>query len=146
MIYRRSSIPRILREMHRFQDQMNQIFDASLTGSNYQSDAVPAMNIYTSADDAVITAEVPGVAIKDLEISVMGTNLTISGNREPEFTDENTTYHRQERVCGYFSRGIELPFPVEADKVEASLMNGLLTITLPRTEADKPRRISVKTI
>ncbi|MBA4421020.1 MAG: Hsp20/alpha crystallin family protein [Anaerolinea sp.] len=144
MIYRRSSIPGFLRDMLRFQDQMNRIFDASMTGSSYQSDAMPAMNIYTTTEDTVVTAEVPGVDIKDLEISVVGNNLTISGSREAEFTDENTTYHRQERTCGYFSRGIELPLPVEADKAEASLVNGLLTITLPRAEADKPRRISVK--
>jgi HSP20 family protein len=145
MMYRRTSIPGIWREMQRFQDDMNRLFDSSQTGSYYHTDAVPAMNIYTTADEAYIKAEVPGVDIKELEISVVGNNLTISGNREAEAMDEKATYLRQERSCGYFSRGIELPFPVEADKVEASLENGIIKITLPRTEADKPRRIIVKT-
>jgi len=131
--------------MQRFQDDMNRLFDSSLTGSNYRTDAVPAMNIYTTADEAYITAEVPGVDIKDLEISIVGSNLTFSGNREPEAIDEKATYHRQERSSGYFSRGIELPFPVDAEKVEASLENGIIKIILPRIEADKPRRINVKT-
>lgn len=144
MMYRRTSIPGIWREMQRFQDDMNRLFDSSLTGSNYRTDAVPAMNIYTTSDEAYITAEVPGVDIKDLEISVVGSNLTISGNREAETLDEKATYHRQERNCGYFSRGIELPFPVDAEKVVASLENGIIKITLPRVEADKPRRITVK--
>jgi HSP20 family protein len=85
------------------------------------------------------------VDLKDLEISVVGNNLTICGNREAETTAENATYHRKERHCGYFSRGIELPYPVDAEKVEATLESGILKITLPRVEADKPRRISVKT-
>lgn len=144
-MYRRSSIPSIWREMQRFQDDMNRLFDSSLTGSYYHSDAVPALNIYSTADEALVTAEVPGVELKDLEISVVGNNLTISGNREEQTTEENTTYHRKERNCGYFSRGIELPYPVDAEKVEATLENGILLITLPRVEADKPRRITVKT-
>jgi HSP20 family protein len=85
------------------------------------------------------------VDINDLGISVVGNNLTISGNRESEVTDENTTYHRQERNCGYFSRSIELPYQVDSEKTEASLEDGVLKIVLPRSEADKPRRISVKT-
>lgn len=145
MMYRRPSIPGIWREMQRFQDEMNRMFDTSLSGSNNQVDAVPALNIYSNGNEAFIAAEVPGVDIKDLEISVVGSNLTVSGSREAEAMDEKATYHRQERTTGYFSRSIELPFPVEADKVEAALENGILKITLPRAEADRPRRISVKT-
>jgi HSP20 family protein len=146
MIYRRSSIPSFLRDMHRFQDEMNQLLDTSLPGSTFHAEAIPAMNIYTSAEDALVTAEVPGVDIKDLEISVVGNNLTIIGKREYEPESDAITFHRQERTLGSFSRGIELPFPVEAEKVEASLANGILKIILPRAEADKPRQIQVKNI
>ena len=145
MMYRRSSIPGVWREMQRFQDDMNRLFDSSLSGSYYHSDSIPTLNIYSTQEEALVTAEVPGVELKDLEISVVGNNLTICGNREAETTAENATYHRKERHCGYFSRGIELPYPVDAEKVEATLDSGILKITLPRAEADKPRRISVKT-
>jgi HSP20 family protein len=143
MMNRRSSIPGLWREMQRFQNEMNRVFDNSLSGSYYRADNSPSMNIFTSEDEVLVN--VPGVDIKDLEISVVGNNLTISGNREPEVADENTTYHRQERTSGYFSRSIELPYQVDSEKTEASLDDGVLIIVLPRAEADKPRRISVKT-
>ena len=91
----------------------------------------------------VVTAELPGVSPDDVEISVVGETLTIHGDRKSEEVDEKATYHRQERACGQFNRSIELPFMVESDKVSAKLEKGLLTITLPRAEQDKPRRISV---
>jgi HSP20 family protein len=145
MMNRRSSIPGLWREMQRFQNEMNRVFDNSLSGAYYRADNSPSMNIFTSEDEVLVNAEVPGVDIKDLEISVVGNNLTISGNRDPEVSDENTTYHRQERISGYFSRSIELPYQVDSEKTEASLEDGVLKIVLPRAEADKPRRISVKT-
>lgn len=143
-MYRRSSIPSIWREMHRFQDEMNRLFDASYSRTNSLTDSIPPMNIYASAEAAVIQAEVPGVELKDLELSVIGNTLTISGNRASGQPDGETTWHRQERAEGYFSRSIELPFAVEAEKVEATLTNGILKINLPRAEADKPRRITVR--
>jgi HSP20 family protein len=145
MMNRRSSIPSLWREMQRFQNEMNRVFDNSLSGTYFRADNSPSMNIFASEDEVLVNTEVPGVEIKDLEISVVGNNLTISGNRDPEVANENTTYHRQERVSGYFSRSIELPYQVDSEKTEASLEDGVLKIVLPRVEADKPRRISVKT-
>jgi len=144
MIYRRSSFPTFLRDMRRFQDEMNQLLDTSWPGTSYRTGAIPAMNVYTSSEDALVTVEVPGVDIKDLDINVVGNNLTINGMREQEPESDAITYHRQERTMGSFSRAVELPFPVEAEKVEASLANGILKIFLPRAEADKPRQIQVK--
>lgn len=145
MIYRRSSYPSIWRDMQRFQDEMNRAFDSSLSGAYSRAGNLPFLNIFTNNDQCLVKAEVPGVDIKDVEINVVGNNLTINGTRQSEDMDEDTTYHRQERNCGYFSRGIELPFQVDAEKTEAAMENGVLSITLPRSEADKPRRINVKT-
>jgi len=70
--------------------------------------------------------------------------LTVSGERKSVDPEEEIRYHRRERVSGKFSRSIQLAFPVDANNVTASYENGLLTVSLPRAEADKPRKISVR--
>ena len=102
------------------------------------------MNVYTNDQEAVVLAELPGVEPAAVEISVVAETLTIQSERNPQEVGEKTTYHRQERTCGKFNRSIQLPFPINSEKVEAKLENGLLTIRLPRAEEDKPRRISVR--
>jgi HSP20 family protein len=92
----------------------------------------------------VVNAEVPGIDVKDIDISVVGETLTLSGARKSEDLEEGSRYHRQERGSGKFNRSVELPFPVDIDKVEATFKNGVLHISLPRSEADKPKKIVVK--
>jgi len=72
-------------------------------------------------------------------------NRTLRGSRQPEEVGEGVTFHRRERRFGSFTRTFRLPFDVDADKVEARFQNGVLSITLPRAEADKPKKIAVKT-
>jgi HSP20 family protein len=105
----------------------------------------PAMNVWTNQEGAVITAELPGVNPEEIDISVVGETLTLTGSRQPEELQEGEKYHRRERGYGRFTRTFQLPFPVEADNVEALFDKGILHISLPRAEADKPRKISVKT-
>jgi HSP20 family protein len=102
------------------------------------------MNIWTNPDGAVITSELPGVSPEYIDINVVGETLTLSGERQPEKLPEGARYHRQERGYGKFNRSVQLPFQVDAGKVEASFEKGMLHITLPRAEADKPRKIQVK--
>jgi len=92
----------------------------------------------------VVTAELPGLDVKDLEITVVCETLTISGERKSESLTEDAVYHRQERGIGKFTRMLDLPFTVDANKVHATLDRGVLCILLPRAEQDKPRKISVK--
>jgi HSP20 family protein len=103
------------------------------------------MNVWTNEESAVITAELPGVNSEEIDISVVGDTLTLSGNRQLEELGEGDKYHRRERSYGKFTRTFELPFLVEADKVEAVFEKGVLHISLPRAEADKPKKIAVKT-
>lgn len=103
----------------------------------------PAVNIWVGPDNAVVTTEVPGIDPDDIDISVVDRSLTLRGVRQPEESKEEASYHRRERWSGRFSRTIELPFAVEADKVAARFKKGVLTIDLPRAESDKPRRITV---
>jgi HSP20 family protein len=131
-------------EMNRMQREINRLFSSDVPSPFRPAPGFPAMNIWTSEEGAVVTAEVPGIEIKDLEISVVGETLSLSGERKADEVGEDRHYHRQERGYGEFSRTIELPFPIEANKVEAVLDKGILTVTLPRTEAAKPKKIIVK--
>lgn len=94
---------------------------------------------------AVVTAELPGLKLEDIEISVTGDTLTLKGDYAQPEKDEDIRYHRQERRYGKFSRSLQLPFNVDAEKVEASYKNGVLKISLPQSEADKPKKIQIKT-
>jgi len=118
----------------------------SLFGDGRTSTIVefPAVNVWVKDDSAVVTTEIPGVDPKSVDISITGKSLTLRGSREPEKEQEEDTYHRRERWYGQFSKIIDLPFNVEADKVEARFKNGVLYLELPRAEAEKPRKINVK--
>jgi len=104
----------------------------------------PAFNIWGTRDQVVVTTEIPGIDPKSIEISVAGSTLTVRGSRDPEQMEKGTSYHRRERWYGKFSKTIELPFTIEANKVEARFSKGVLSITLPRSEAEKPKKVTVK--
>ena len=108
--------------------------------------AFPAMNLWLNDEGAVVTAELPGVDVKDLAINVTGETLTLSGERKIEDLPKDLVYHRQERSMGQFTRTIDLPFTVDSGKVQATLEKGVLRILLPRAEKDKPHKILVKTV
>jgi HSP20 family protein len=103
----------------------------------------PALNVWEDGDRFYAEAEVPGVKMDDMEIYASGNELTVRGQRKP-LEDNEVTYHRQERGGGEFSRVITLPAEVNADKVEATLKNGVLTVMLPKAEAARMRKIQVK--
>jgi len=130
-----------LREMQRLQREMNRVFSGM---GQPLSQEIPPVNAWMSEGDAIVAAELPGVDPGKVDISVVGDTLTISGSRKADPLKEGESYHRQERSSGSFSRTIQLPFHVEADKVEAEYDKGILTIIMPRAEADKPRKIAVK--
>ena len=93
----------------------------------------------TGSDGAVITAELPGFAAESFDVSVFGKTVTVKGERKA-LELEGATAHRRERQVGSFVRAIELPFRIEADKVDAKYERGVLQITLPRAEADRTWR------
>lgn len=144
MLRRRFRQPSIWREMDRLQREMNRLFESSLGESARRAPRFPAMNVWASDEEQVVTAEVPGMNPKDINVNVSGDMMTIEGVRQAEEYLEDVRYHRRERGTGDFKRTIQLPFPVDADKVEAKFKNGVITIRLPRAEADKPKRITIK--
>jgi len=103
----------------------------------------PAVNYYTKEDSALIEAELPGVEASDIDIAIEGHTLKLTGERKGHGNSEGEHVRRAERWNGKFERTVELPFNVESEKVEAKFHNGVLTITLPRAEAEKPRKIMI---
>jgi len=132
------------REMDRLRREMNRLFADLPASAGTAVPGYPAMNVWTNENGAVITAELPGVATEEIDISVVGGTLTLSGTRQPTELPENAVAHRRERGAGRFSRVFRLPFPIESDKVEAAFENGVLSVALPRPESDKPRKIAIK--
>jgi HSP20 family protein len=102
----------------------------------------PAVNMWEEAEAVLVELEVPGLKADQVEISVVGNQLSLRVDR-PELKQEGVTYHRRERPVGSFSRVLRLPAEVDADHVEAALRDGVLTITLPKAESSKPRKIAV---
>jgi HSP20 family protein len=102
----------------------------------------PAVNVWEDEASFHAEAELPGLKLEDLEILVVGSQLTIKGERRAD-VPEGATSHRSERTKGPFARVVRLPTDVAADKVEASLKDGVLLITLPKAEAARPRKIKV---
>jgi HSP20 family protein len=128
--------------LQQFQNEMNRLFDRWNDGG--RAATFPAVNVWEEGDEVQVEAELPGLDLKDLEIYVTGGNqLTVKGERKP-LTPEKGVWHRQERGYGHFRRSLTLPFPVDADKVDARLENGVLLVRLAKHESARPRKIQVK--
>lgn len=143
MIVRRDMFTDFFREMNRLQDEMGRFFGRSgipATGS------IPFVNVWEDEQSVFVTADLPGIDIDKLDISVVeGNQLTISGER-PVTEMANAVWLRQERAAGSFARMLTLPTLVDADRVEATYEDGVLHIALPKAEAAKPRKIAVKSV
>jgi HSP20 family protein len=119
----------------------------ALTGWNAPASVeFPAVNVWVAENNAVVTSELPGVEPENIDISVAGKTLTIRGSRKSEELKEGESFHRRERWHGQFTKTLEMPFSIESGKVEAKFVKGVLNIALPRAEAEKPRKISVKSV
>jgi len=135
------------REMRRMRREMDELFrsfgfdglDRPELGLAY-----PAVNLWEDDANVYAECEVPGIELSDLEIYVTaGNQLTIKGERK-ELAVEKGVWDRKERGFGRFSRVIDLPSTVDAERIEARLHQGVLTITMPKTETARPKKISVK--
>ncbi len=104
--------------------------------------AFPPVNVFEDGEKLVVEAELPGLKMEDLDISASADELTIKGKRVEEKSD--AAFHRRERVMGEFVRVLSLPTDVDADRVEATLQDGVLTVTLPKAAVARTRKITVK--
>jgi HSP20 family protein len=118
-----------------------------LAGESWRGTApgvFPPMNVTQDQDNFYVRAEVPGIRVSDLSISAMRNRVSISGKREIPVEQEKVSYHRKERAEGGFHRTMTLPTDVDADRVDATYADGILTLTLPKAEEAKPRHIAVR--
>ncbi|MEI6970368.1 MAG: Hsp20/alpha crystallin family protein [bacterium] len=104
----------------------------------------PPMNVWSSADGLVIDAEIPGIDPKDVEIAVKGDELTLSGKLNAAGPGEGEACYRRERASGEFVRRLQLPLRAETGAVKASAKNGVLRLTIPQSEEEKPRKIAIE--
>ena len=102
----------------------------------------PAVNVWEQDEALLVEMEVPGIKNDQVDISVAGGELSIKIDR-PDAAQDEVRFHRRERPVGAFTRVLRLPVEVDANRVEAELRDGVLTITLPKAEAAKPRKITV---
>ena len=106
----------------------------------------PAVNFYETADAYLLTAELPGIAPDDIEVSLQGSTVTLSGERKIDYsTQKDVSLHRRERQAGSFRRAFQLPVAIDGDKIEAMHKNGVLMLRLPKTPEQQPRQIPVRT-
>jgi len=129
-------------------DEIDRLFEAPLAewarSSQLLSGWTPALDLHEDKDNLVVTAELPGMKKEDIDISLHDGCLSLSGERKSEQKFENAEVYRTERFFGRFQRTVTLPVAVAADKVTAQYKDGVLTITLPKTEESKPKHIDVK--
>jgi HSP20 family protein len=135
------------REVGDFQSEFNRVFDGVFgrAGNMPGGDRVwaPAVDMYETKDDLVVTAELPGVNEKDVQLSITGDVLSLRGERTLNQETQQESFHRGERWYGRFERHLSLPISVQADKVKATYRDGVLTITLPKAEEIKPKSIKI---
>ena len=129
----------------RLHNDMNRLFEGffeDLPDVRPYGAAYPALNTWEDGDSAYVEAELPGLGMDDVEIFVSGNEVTINGQRKIEAAD-GANWHRRERAQGKFSRMLSLPWEIDADKVEAKLQDGVLTVRLPKCESCKPKKVKV---
>jgi len=128
-------------EFNDLQNEMNNIFATLSSGFEVQD--FPPVNIQYNEHEALLSAEIPGIDVKDLEITVKNDLVTIRGQRDTDMGENKGEYLKRERGAGKFTRSFSLPFPIDSDKVTANYKLGILHVTLPRAEADKPKKITI---
>ncbi len=134
-------VSRLRREMDRLWEDY---FGAGRRALQPQAEWAPAVDVSETGDRIVIKAEVPGIEVKDIDISLSGDVLTIKGEKKSEREETKEDYHLVERSSGSFFRSLKLPAAVEVDKIEARYEKGVLTVTCPKKEEVKPKTIEIK--
>jgi HSP20 family protein len=122
-------------------------FTGGMSGRRFEvpfSGVFPLLNLTEDKNSYFVRAELPGIKANELDISVTGNTLSISGERKIAAEREGAKYHRREREAGSFSRVITLPGQIDTAKVEADSTNGVLTVVLPKAEVLKSKQITVK--
>ncbi len=136
------------KDMMTLRDKMNRLFEEAVTHKGEEKDLIssswaPAVDIYEKDNELILTAEVPGINEKDIEISLEDNTLSIKGERKFEKETKEENFHRIERSYGSFFRSFSLPANIDQEKIQAEHENGILRITMPKKAELKPKLIKV---
>ncbi len=138
-----------MNELVSLRDAMDRLFEDSFIGPRWgwlapASAANLAINMYETKNEVVVKAALPGVKPEEVEVTITGNTLTISGESKEENEVKEKNYMRKERQFTSFTRSVALPTGLKADQADASFENGVLTLKVPKTEEAKPKTIQVK--
>jgi len=136
------------RDMVTLREKMNRLFEDAVTHHGEEKDLIssswaPAVDIYEDENQLVLSAEVPGIEEKDVEIKIEDSTLIIQGERKMEKETKEENYHRLERAYGSFYRSFSLPNYIDQDKIHAEHENGVLKITMPKKPELRPRKVKI---
>jgi len=135
-------------EMLSLRDAMNRLLEESFVRPSLATRSMPGgmslpVDLRETEDQYVLEAALPGVKPEDIEVSVQGNHISIRGEVKQEQERKGERYHVRERRVGQFQRSIALPNTIQADRVSCDFKNGVLTVTLPKAEEARPRRIQI---
>jgi len=135
-----------LADLDKMRRQMERLFDVfgDRQPSGSGAGVYPAVNITEDAEAYYVSAELPGVKSRDLDVNVTANQLTLAGERKISEEATDARYHRREREAGRFSRAVALPSDIDTENVRARLADGVLTVTVPKSERAKPRQIDIQ--
>lgn len=128
----------------RLRDRLNQFFDVPTWDQDFFEGWMPAVDIREDKDKLTVKAELPGMKKEDINVSLHENNLILSGERRCEETQKEGEFYRSECYYGKFQRSILLPTSVDSSKIDASYNDGILRVTLPKSEQAKRKQIQVK--
>ena len=134
-------------EVNSLQREMNRMFDSFFQDADESapmSTWYPSVDIKETPDMIDVYAELPGLTKNDIKISIRDNVLSLSGEKQRKEAEDDANYHRMERIYGTFTRSFTLPAKVQVDKVNAAFNDGVLHLTLPKAEEEKPRQIQIK--
>ena len=134
------------RGLNTLQDQVNRLLEDSIRGAGPNSSLTawaPAVDIYETEGELVVTADLPGINEKDFDVRVENNMLTVRGERKLEKTINEDNMLRVERAYGSFSRSFSLPNSVNTEAIKADYHDGVLTVKLPKREESKPKQVKV---
>jgi HSP20 family protein len=137
------------REFDRMRKEMDRLWDSFFEGGLRRraeggGEWLPSLDVSETKNELVVKAEVPGMDPKDIDISLSDGMLTIKGEKKQEKEEKEADYHLVERSYGAFTRSVQLPKEVQSEKINASYKNGILKITLPKSEEAKKKEIKIK--
>jgi len=139
---------RPFRDLVSVQDDMNRLFDDFFGRLPMRTEGMermwaPNVDVSETKDNIIVTAEIPGMTKDDIKVTFNENTLTLSGEKKQEKEEKDADYHRIERSYGSFTRSFDLPTTVQFDKIKANYKDGVLQVTMPKSEEVKPKEIPI---